>query len=270
MATLRKYWQVLLTAVAERMAYRTDFFLGTIMRFTPIVTTILLWQAVFRGAGVTELHGLSYEAVVGYYLMTMISRAFSSMPALAAGFARQVREGTIQSLLIQPVHPIGFFLVYRVAHKVVYYSVAISPYIAVFYLCRRFLPELPPPHMLAGYVTSLLMAFLLGYFFELSLGMLSFWFLNVTSFVYIVMCLNYFFSGHMVPLDLLPDTLERLLKLLPFQYLAYFPSMIILGRVDAGEMVRGLVLQGCWVLFLAWFCNFLYRRGLRRYAAYGG
>ena len=33
------------------MAYRGDFLLGTILRFLPMVTTILLWQAVYAGAG---------------------------------------------------------------------------------------------------------------------------------------------------------------------------------------------------------------------------
>ena len=35
--------------------------------------------------------------------------------------------------------------------------------------------------------------------------MVGFWFLEVTSLLYIVMTLNFFISGHMLPLDLLPE-----------------------------------------------------------------
>ena len=36
------------------------------------------------------------------------------------------------------------------------------------------------------------------------MGRVGFWFLDVTSLLYIVMTLNFFISGHMLPLDLLP------------------------------------------------------------------
>ena len=39
--------------------------------------------------------------------------------------------------------------------------------------------------------------------------MVGFWFLEVTSLLYIVMTLNFFISGHMLPLDLLPAALGR-------------------------------------------------------------
>ena len=42
---------------AERMTYRGDFLLGTLLRFLPMVTTILLWQAIYKGSGKTELAG---------------------------------------------------------------------------------------------------------------------------------------------------------------------------------------------------------------------
>ena len=42
------------------MTYRGDFLLGTILRFLPMVTTILLWQAIYAGSRqVTELRQVS-------------------------------------------------------------------------------------------------------------------------------------------------------------------------------------------------------------------
>ena len=46
MLTLRKYFYVLRIALSERLVYRTDFFLSTLMRFAPMVSTILLWRRV--------------------------------------------------------------------------------------------------------------------------------------------------------------------------------------------------------------------------------
>ena len=55
-----------------------------------------------------QIAGYSYHDMVAYYLLTMISRAFSSMPGLASGIALQIRNGEIKKYLIQPVDLIGF------------------------------------------------------------------------------------------------------------------------------------------------------------------
>ena len=74
------------------MAYRGDFLLGTILRFLPMVTTILLWQAIYKGSGQTRWPGFDYNEMIAYLLLTNISRMFSSMPGLAGGIARDIRE----------------------------------------------------------------------------------------------------------------------------------------------------------------------------------
>ena len=99
------------------------------MRFLPIVTQIFLWGAVFAaieaaGSGASSIAGYSYHDFIAYYLLTMISRAFSSMPGLASGIARDIRNGTVKKYLIQPIDMLGFLLLYRMAHKLVYYLVA--------------------------------------------------------------------------------------------------------------------------------------------------
>ena len=61
-----------------------------------------------------------------------------------------------------------------------------------------------------------------------------------------------------------------LLKALPFQYLAYFPAVVFLGRMKGVELVQGLAVQLAWAIVLIFVTRWLYRRGLRRYSAYGG
>ena len=273
---LRKYLYVLRIALSERLVYRTDFFLSTLMRFAPMVTTILLWRAIYHvaeaGTDAVEYNGLRYRHVVAYYLLTFVSRAFSSMPGLAGGIARDVREGTIQKYLIQPIDQINYLMMTRVAHKLVYYGVSAVPFAIAFYLCRGFFTGWPDPVMFAGGIASLLLAFFLGFFFEVSVGLLSFWFLDISSFLFILMSLNYFLSGHMVPLDLLPETLHDVLDLLPFKYMAYFPAKVLLGTKDVTPafLGKGLATQFGWVVLFAVLSRVLYRRGLRRYSAFGG
>ena len=274
---IRKYVKIFRASLSERMAYRGDFLFGTLLRFFPMVTTILLWQAIYAGAsqrqgttGVTRLADFSYKEMIAYLLLTNISRMFSSMPGLAGGIARDIREGTLKRYVIQPVDLIGYLLSYRAAHKVAYIVTSAIPYAILFFICRQFFEGFPDPATFVGFLVSLVLSFLVGFFFETCVGMAGFWFLEITSVLYIVMTLNFFISGHMLPLDLLPKPWSTILLWLPFQYMAYFPAVVFLGKVTGWKLVGHLLLELAWAIVFMVLARVLYRIGLRRYSAYGG
>ncbi len=165
----------------------------------------------------------------------MISRAFSSMPGLASGIARDIRDGTIKKYLIQPIDMLGFLLLYRMAHKLVYYarggrcrlpwcSISAAAIFPAGPTRRRWRPSSP----------SLVMAFLLGFFLEATLGMIGFWFLEVSSLLFVYMLFNFFFSGHMFPIDMLPGIWGHGRQADP----AAIPGLFPRGRVP-GQGHRG-------------------------------
>ncbi|NLS91383.1 MAG: ABC transporter permease [Planctomycetaceae bacterium] len=271
------WWTILRISLEERLVYRGDFALGTLMRFLPILTQVFLWWAVFTAASTgqsidqTRIVGYSYHDFIAYYLLTMVSRAFSSMPGLASGIARDIRDGTVKKYLIQPIDMLSFLLLNRMAHKVVYYTVATLPFAFVFYLCGDFFPNgWPEPQVMAAYVASLLMAFLLGFFLEATIGMIGFWFLEVSSLLFVYMLFNFFFSGHMFPIDMLPGFWGEVVRIIPLQYLAYFPAAVFLGKVEGPELIQGLWIQFAWVVLFMFTSRAAFHLGVRRYSGFGG
>ena len=268
-------WTILRISIEERLVYRGDFALGTLMRFLPIVTQVFLWGAVFSAVGTaaggeSRIVGYSYHDFIAYYLLVMVSRAFSSMPGLASGIARDIRDGTIKKYLIQPIDMIEFLLLNRVAHKLVYYTVALGPFALVFFLCRGFFSGWPDASTMLAYLASLVMAFLLGFFLEATIGMIGFWFLEVSSLLFVYMLFNFFFSGHMFPIDMLPGVWRTLVALIPLEYLAYFPAAVFLGKVTGPDLARGLLVQLSWVVFFMLASRLAFRYGVRRYSGFGG
>jgi ABC-2 type transport system permease protein len=277
-ATASTWWTILRICLEERLVYRGDFALGTLMRFLPIVTQIFLWQAIFESVAASSgklfdavtVQGYSYREMIAYYLLTMIGRAFSSMPGLASGIARQIRSGEIKKFLIQPVDLVEFLMLSRMAHKLVYYLVATGPFALVFFLCRSYFDGWPEMPVLAAFLASLLMAFLLGFFMEAAMGMMGFWFLEVSSLLFVYMLFTFFFSGHMFPIDMLPGFWKTLVMITPLQYLAYFPAAVFLGKIQGADLALGLGVELAWVLFFIVACWAALARGIRRYSGFGG
>lgn len=261
----------------ERLVYRGDFALGTLMRFLPIVTQIFLWWAIFESVPAASqgeqktLVGYSFPDMVAYYLLTMLGRAFSSMPGLASGVARSIREGEIKKYLTQPVDLIEFLLLGRVAHKLAYYSVATLPFALVFFLCRSYFTQgFPDAYTMTMFILTLILSFLLGFFMEICLGLVGFWFLEVSSLLFVYMLFNFFLSGHMFPLDMLPAPWNTMVEYLPLKYLAYHPAAVFLGKVPREQLLSELAIEVAWLVFFIVLARWMYARGLRRYSGFGG
>ena len=270
LARARINWFILRTSIAERLAYRGDFMFATLVRFLPIVTQIFLWGAIYSSTTQRTINSYTYEEMVAYYLLAMVARAFSSMPGLSTGIAREVRDGTIKKYLTQPIDMLGYLFWHRVAHKLVYYAVATAPFALVFWLCRDYFSGWPDGLTIAAWILSLLMAFLIGFLLESLIGLVAFWFLEVSSLVFIYMMINYFLSGHMIPLDWLPSPLSEWVRYLPFKYLAYFPAAIMLDRYTHPELLKELLQELMWVIVLLAANRIAFARGVRRYGAFGG
>jgi len=274
--TIKTRWMILQIALAERLAYRGDFVLGTLVRFLPIITQIFLWWAIFQSINpndpnVGRLSGFSFQDMVAYYLLTMVGRAFSSMPGLSSSIGVKIRDGEIKKFLVQPVDLLTFLFWSRVAHKIAYFSISTLPFAIVFYLCRSYFTlGWPDPWILAAFVASLFLSFALGFYLEACIGLIGFWMLEVSSLLFVYMLFQFFLSGHMFPLDILPEPFLSIVSFLPIKYLAYFPAAVFLGKVQGTKLLIDMGLLVAWTVFFLALSQIIYRRGLKRYSGYGG
>jgi ABC-2 type transport system permease protein len=77
-------------------------------------------------------------------------------------------------------------------------------------------------------------------------------------------------SGYLIPLSLFPPWLEKTARVLPFAYLQAFPVETLTGIRDRHHALVGLGMQLGWAA-VAWvLLMMLWKRGLKRFAAYGG
>ncbi len=269
-------WMILRISLAERLAYRGDFVLGTLMRFLPIITQIFLWWAVFQAINpadpnAAKLANYSFKDIVAYYLLTMLGRAFSSMPGLSSSIATKIRDGEIKKFLVQPVDLISFLFWSRVAHKIAYYTISALPFALVFYLCRDYFTlGMPEPVTLVAFVASLLLSFALGFYLEACIGLVGFWMLEVSSLLFVYMLFQFFLSGHMFPLDLIDEPYRTIVGFLPIKFLAYFPAAVFLGKIEGRALAFDMGMLVAWTVFFFVMSRVIYRRGLKRYSGYGG
>jgi ABC-2 type transport system permease protein len=107
--------------------------------------------------------------------------------------------------------------------------------------------------------SAMLMIGTLGLFFESSLAGYDLW-----------LGLYFIFSGYLLPLELFPSWLLRFVRFSPFPYVLSFPVETMLGLQTRVHSLEALGMQWLYVAFFFASAIMLWRRGVRRYAAYGG
>jgi ABC-2 type transport system permease protein len=99
---LRKYGAVVRVSLAERLAYRGDLLFSWILELASMVTSILLWEAIYEATGPGQFPGFDRRQMIAYLLLVYIGR-LARTPGLSLSLARDIRDGTLKKFLLQPI-----------------------------------------------------------------------------------------------------------------------------------------------------------------------
>lgn len=268
-ARLEPYSTVFSIGIQNAFVYRWNFLFRALFGLIPLAATIWIWRAVFQGSG-EEVGGYSFGEMVFYFIAVTLVESLVSPTDDEWQIAADIRDGRISAFLLRPVN----YFVYRASlfasSRMVYLVMTGPPVIALAF----FLPgemRLPESYAVWGaFASSLLMAAAIQFLIAYVLATLAFWVLEISTLVFILYSFEYFLSGRIFPIDVMPEWFAAILMLTPFPYELYFPVAVWMGRVSGTEMWHGLIVQAGWLVALFALSGWLWRRGVRRYGAYGG
>ena len=266
---MRKYLHVISIGLQSNLAYRFNYLTRTLFSFIPLFAMLSLWQTIYRNHNGTA-SGFSQAEMMLYYLLVAVVDVLTAVNEDDWQIAADIREGNISQFLLKPVDYLWYRLCLFFSGRIAFIAVAVVP-LAVFLICfRQYV--LPPVNLTALLVlpVSLLLTALLQFFISYGMAMLAFWLLEISTFIFILFALEYLASGHLFPLEILPPAVKEVLYFTPFPYQLYFPISIYLGKTAGPELWRGLGCQLLWVLAAYIFARWMWRRGIKRYSAFGG
>jgi len=267
---MKKYWHVIGIGIQNNLTYRVNYLTRTLFSFIPLFAMLSLWRTIYAEKGGAALSGYTQAEMIFYYLMVAVVDVFTAVNEDDWQIAADIRDGSISQFLLKPIDYLWYRLCLFFSGRIAFMSMASIP-LAVFIFCFRKYFMLPPD---AGtfllFLVSLVLTALLQFFISYTMAMLAFWFLEISTLIFILFALEYLASGHLFPLDLLPPVIRHLLFFTPFPSMLYVPIGIYLGRIAGGEIWLGLLVQLLWLVLAYVVARFAWRRGIRKYSAFGG
>jgi ABC-2 type transport system permease protein len=264
-----KYWKVFDIGLQNTFVYRWNFLLRSLFGIVPLIGTVFIWRAIFEARG-SSIGGYEYATMIFYFLLTILVDNLVTPTEDEWQIAADIRDGRISSFLIKPMNYLGYRLTLYASYRLLYTAVTFIPVAFLFWWFREYLRL--PESMITwlAFVGAVAMAGLLQFFVAYALAMLAFWILEISTVVFILYSFEYFLSGQIFPLDIMPGWLQGFVRWSPFTYELFFPVQIYLVRISGAAVWQGLAIQAGWVLVMWVVAAMMWRSGVRRYQAVGG
>jgi len=264
-----KYLQVFSVGLQDTFVYRWNFLLRSFFSIVPLIGTVFIWRAIFEARG-RGIEGYQYREMVFYFLLTVLVDNLVSPTEDEWRIAAEIRDGQISALIIKPLNHLAYRTSLFASYRSLY-SLVTLPVVAFLFFCFREYLHLPV-HAVTWplFGLSVLMAAFLQFFVAYSLAMMAFWILEISTVVFIFYSFEYFLSGQVFPLDLLPHWMQAFVAYSPFTYEMFFPVQVYLERIQGAALARGLAFQCAWMIIAFFVARTLWRSGVKRYQAVGG
>lgn len=263
-AVASKLASLLRTGVASAVAYRGEFFVWILTTNLPLVM-LALWMRVAADGPVGRFTSRTF---VAYFLGVLVVR-FLNGSWVVWELTFEMRDGALAPRLMRPLHPFVYYASQNLAQIPLRLVVA-SPIGAVMACLVGAAGVSHDPWQWAMWPATLFGAWMLQYCAMLAVACLGFYFDSALSVWELWMALGSVLSGYVVPIELLPGRMQEMALWLPWRFILSVPLETMLGLCDRGATLRGLAGQALWTTVFLALALTLWRRGLRRYEAFGG
>jgi ABC-2 type transport system permease protein len=208
--------------------------------------------------------------VVAYFLIVLFLDGLVTPKDDEFRVAADIREGQISAFLVKPIN----YLLYRfslfASSRLLFSAMTLPVFLVLLFFTASYFTWPSEVGLWLAAIWTIAMAALLQFFITISIALLAFWMLEISTVVFIVYSFEYMLSGKMFPLAFMPPFVQDILQWLPFPYELYFPVRVLMNLVHGADLWFGLGVQAFWVIVAAAAAQLMWRQGLRKYQAVGG
>lgn len=258
---MKKYWVIFKNSFQANLTYRADTFLMIFFEVFTLLFLVYLWFSVYNQGN--QIGSYSLKNLVFYYIFINFITSSISAWAVSNQMSWIIESGGISNYLIKPIGLMAKMFFDNLGGIMQRLLIHSSLALIIILIFKPFAYS-----NLFYFAISLIVAIIINFFIFYIIGLTTFYFGVNFGFAFLIFNFITFFSGSLVPLDILPGVFLKISDYLPFKFLAFIPISILNGKIDWNYMylIRGAV----WIFILFLFSHVLYKNGLKRHESYGG
>lgn len=252
--------------IVTNLEYRFNFILDAFVQ--PILTVaieLLLWIAIFKTAssdtigGFTKDYYLAYAAWAPFIARITISWMYEGM------MVEEIVSGSINTILTRPLSFFEYYLSQMMGYKMITTVLSLMVPLSFSYFLKLpvFYERLPLVFLMIGYYLLLI------YTLSFIISSFGFYITRVRSLTILKNLTLALLSGEIIPVDLMPDLLQKVFMALPFSSGVYVPLAYLTGRKDFHIIEQGFINITISLFIFGILAIWLWKRGIREYTGTG-
>jgi ABC-2 type transport system permease protein len=245
--------------------YNIWFWVQMLRDLMAMVIMTAFWQGIYTNQ--SELSGIGLTTTLSYVILAR-SLGNANNSSVFWWLASRIRAGDIAHDLLRPVDVQLMHLV-RDGCGWLLGLIRQAPVIVLGVVVFGAQLPIDPLVYLAFLITFFLGGAVL-FFLEFMLGCLGFYTTEVWGLSVLRNGVALFFSGALIPLDLLPDSLQNIAKLTPFAQALYMPVSLLSGVQPLGALGSIVMTQVISIVTLMAISRLMFRYSLRTLTIQGG
>ncbi len=267
---IRLYKPFTSAGLQEMVVYRVNFLFFLLGEIMKCFVMFFVWKAVYDSSTGETLYGFSYENMVVYLFISFLC-GYITYSDGAYAIGKEILDGSIAMRMIKPVDFDMCFLFQELGSKIlqvlmVFLPITVGVEIFRFVVRGTFFLDVS---MLLMFILSMVIAYGINFFFNLSYGFFAFFLKNLWGTDIIKGVIIDFLSGATIPLAFM-GSFGEVLGYLPFASLSYTPVMIYMGMYSWGEIAFYMGLQLLWLIVFVVISKLVLRSAMKRLVVHGG
>ena len=260
------FWSLIKTEFSIMVQYRIEMALWALWGVAYPAVAIAVWKAAAASNTQGMIKGFGPNEFAAYFLLTMIvSHCVAAWDIYEMGSL--VRTGAMSPKLMRPILPIWEHLAANVGFKMLTLTLLLPIWALVAWVAK---PSTDITYLsLALGIFATFLAAIINFLWGYTIGLSAFWFTRTDAISELWFGASLFFGGRMAPLTILPVPLQWVAMLMPFKWIIWFPSAVLMGNVRGAEVIQGLLMQCVWLAAGLLLFPYVWQTALRRYTAVG-
>ena len=264
---IRSVRSVAFVTYKEWAAYRSHMFLSLIVGPAFFIAQMLIWESVYKDK--TALAGFTLDDILRYYGISTVIY-YITMDFADWNLQMLIRTGKFTTYILRPMpHPL-FAFSQKIGHRILGFIFEFIPVSLVFLLV--FKVNLTPARPFWASI-SIALSFVILFLINYTVGLLSFWLTRTDGIRALIRLMRDLLAGVYLPLSFFPDSFQKILFFLPFQFANYVPARVFSGSYELGgyhlSIPQIVGIQTLAVLFMLLLTSIVWKFGVKHFTGAG-
>ncbi len=232
----------------------------------PLLMLIFWGNATSSNGG--SIAGWNFSDFATYYLLIVLGGSLF-LAHIEFGLARDINRGDVTLYLLKPRPFYMMMFLHEIPWRIIQGTFTILTILGIAFFTTNIVRVTnSPPHLFFS-IIIIILAYIMSFTFKMCVGLLAFWFTEVSGIIQLDDLIVTVCGGIIAPLVFVPSQFRLILDLLPFVYILYYPIMALLGKLEYTMELKIIGIQLMWLLIFSLLYKYLWFEGRKKFTAFG-